>query len=56
MPTRDTPSAENVAAKAARRFAKADRQRAAIKDDPKTEVARAKGRIEDAKKEKITPG
>jgi hypothetical protein len=44
--------AREVIEKAARRFAEADKQRAGIKADPKREVAREKGRVKRAKKEK----
>jgi hypothetical protein len=39
-----------VTAKAERRFARADEQRARIKDDPKGEVSRTQGRVKDSKK------
>ena len=42
-------SHREVIAKADLRFAKADRQRARIKDDPKEEVTRTRGRIKDAR-------
>jgi hypothetical protein len=41
-----------VIAKAERRFANADKQRAGIKADPKGEVAREQARVKRAKKEK----
>jgi hypothetical protein len=41
-----------VIAKAEGRFAKAEKQRAGIKTDPKREVAREQGRVKRAKKEK----
>jgi hypothetical protein len=41
-----------VIAKAERRLAEADKQRARIKADPEREVAREKGRVKRAKKEK----
>ena len=41
-----------VIAKAERRFAKADKQRAGIKANPKGEVAREQRRVKRAKKEK----
>jgi len=44
--------AREVIAKAERRFAKADKQRAGIKADPKGEVAREQGRVKRAKKKK----
>ena len=41
-----------VIAKAERRLAEADKQRARIKADPEREVAREKGRVKRAKKDK----
>jgi hypothetical protein len=49
-----SPDAE-VKAKADRRFAKADKQRARIKADPKREVAREQARVQHTKKEKPDP-
>jgi hypothetical protein len=43
--------AREVIAKAERRFAKADKQRAGIRADPKGEVAREHGRVKRAKNE-----
>ena len=45
-------SPREVIAKAARRFAKAEKQRADIKADPKAEVAREQRRVKRAKREK----
>jgi hypothetical protein len=45
-------AAREVIAKAERRFAKADKQRAGIRADPKGEVAREQGRVKRAKKKK----
>jgi len=45
-------SPREVIAKAERRFAKADKQRAGIKADPEREVARERLRVKRAKKEK----
>ena len=46
------PPDREVIAKAERRFAKADKQRADVKADPKGEVAREQSRVKRAKKEK----
>ncbi len=45
-------SPRDVIAKAERRFAKVDKQRADIKADPKAEVAREQRRVKRAKREK----
>jgi hypothetical protein len=50
--SRDRETDREVIAKAERRFAKADKQRAGIKADPKGEVAREQARVKHPKKEK----
>jgi hypothetical protein len=50
-----TSAEAEVTAKADRRFAKADKQRARLKVDPKREVAREQRRVQRTKKEKPDP-